>query len=500
MSAPTELDGTALRRGLFVPRTREEAHGTTLRLVTHERRSSDPIATLSRDQDQMCRDAVDPAEIAAGLEAAGLSDRAARDYYGAGSVFELADLLYDLVPRRLSPTPTPRDPWAYPMRRHLGRGVLYALPTFPYLAALRVLGGETEGVLTLLVGSVVALAATHGLSHLGHLLVGYGARGAAARLLRRALHATIALGVFAVGVLMLVGLPAGPLAIALAQLVYVVAATAVMVFEEERLLFLALVPGVAVSAVALGAGHLAGDLRTAVTGGLLACVLLAVCSALWTTRPVGHAAPGGVHLVRQEVQRGVVHAAYGAMVGCLLMYAVLDALWSPTSGPSSAVVGVVMLPLVVTLGISEWQLHLFRSDSELIQHRTHDFGAFARQVRFSLFLRVTAYTLVLAVVTTVVLTPVWLEGMVDATMVWRLVGYAVLGVGLFVASILLSCGLVGRTVIAVAATMLVQAGLLLWLHGSAVALPAAQAVVFAVLFLALWSTAARALGSPLRFR
>jgi hypothetical protein len=501
MSAPTELDSTALRRGLFVPLPRATRRGSALRLVTDERRSLSPVATLSRDEDQMCRDAVDPAEIAAGLEATGLSDRAARESYGAGNIFELAEVLYALVPRRLSPALVPRDPWSYPFRRHLGRGILYALPTFPYLAALQVLGGQTEGVLTLLVGSVLALAATHGLSHLGHLLVGYGAPGAAARVLRRAVYVTVATGVLAMGLLCAVGLPAGPLAIAVAQLVYVVAATAVMVFERERLLFLSLLPGVAVSAVALGARDLSGDLRVGVAGGLVVCVLLAVTSAVWTTRAVEREAGGAaVRLVRQELLRSVTHAAYGAMVAALLMYAVLDALLSRDYDSSSALVGVGMLPLVVTLGISEWQLHMFRSDSELIQHRTHDFQAFARQVRLSLFLRVAAYGLVLVVVTTAVLMPVWADGTADATMVWRLVGYAVLGMALFVSSILLSCGLVGRTVAAVAATVLVQAGLLVTLHASIELLTVAQATVFAMLFLTLWTMAVGALGSPLRFR
>ena len=64
-----------------------------------DRRSPDFL--LSREHDALCRNATDPLEIAAGLEAAGISDRHARASYGAATVFELAEKLYDQVPRRI---------------------------------------------------------------------------------------------------------------------------------------------------------------------------------------------------------------------------------------------------------------------------------------------------------------------------------------------------------------------------------------------------------------
>lgn len=500
MSAPTELDEQAIRRGIFVPRPPQQRRGRTLRLVTDDRRSGDAIALLSREHDQTCRDAVDPAEIAAGLEATGLSDRDARETYHVASVFDLAAILYDLVPRRLTPAPPQRDPWSYPLRRHLGRGVLYALPTFPYLAALRLIGTEPQGVSLLLGASVVALAATHGLSHLGHLLVGYGGQRSAAQLLRRALYVTTLAGCVVVGALVLAGLPRVPLCIGLAQLVYVVAATVVMVFEKDRLLFLALVPGIATAVAALVADELTPTLQREVAAGLVACVLLAFVSAQWTTHQVDRQTPGGVvRLVPREVCRGLEHAGYGAVVAGLLMFAILDAMWSG-AGSSHTLVGVEMLPLVITLGVAEWQLHLFRSDSEVIQHCTHDFRSFARAVRLALLRRVSTYAVVVATASAAVFAIVRAEGSVDATVAWRLGGYGVLGVALFVASVLLSCGIVTRTVVCLGTTLLAQLGLLVLLHRSVLPLTVAQAGVFAVLLLVLGTGATRTLRSPLWFR
>ena len=86
------------------------------------------MAVLARDHDELCTQAADHSEIAAGLEAAGVSDRQARRTYGFASVFELAEAMYHTVPRRPVDSRTRPDPWRRPVARHLLRGLLYALP------------------------------------------------------------------------------------------------------------------------------------------------------------------------------------------------------------------------------------------------------------------------------------------------------------------------------------------------------------------------------------
>jgi hypothetical protein len=501
VSASTELDRGAILKGLLVPQqsTRQQKRRTLT--VQRDRRSRQPIAALSREHDVVCREAVDPAEIAASLEASGLNDRIARERYGVGGVFDLAEILYDLVPWRLGDQEKPRDPWRYPMSRHIGRGILYALPMLPYLAALRVMAGSLSGVTTLLVGSVVAMAVTHVLSYVGHLLVGYGARDAAARLLRRGLLGTLgAGGVLAVSLVSLAGLPVGPVAVAYAQLVYVVASTVIMVFEKERLLLVALLPGVAASVLALTAGDLSGPARVMVAAGLVTCIVLTVASALAVAGlTAGRSAPR-LGLVRQEWRRAAAHGAYGAVTAGLLMYAVIDALAHQNPVPTNTLIGIGMLPLVASLGISEWHLHSFRSDTEQILRVTHDFGAFARRVRLALFGRILDYALVLATFTVVVLAPQMARGDLDPVLGLRHLGYGLLGVALFQATLLVSCGLIERVLALVASALLVDLLVRQLVASSLVALTIAHALVFAALMIGLWSSAYRRLGSPLQFR
>ncbi len=499
MSAPTELDRSALRRGLFLVRSSEAGPEPARRLDADERRNASLVAALSRDQDEMCRHAVDAAEIAAGLEAIGLSDRSVRETYGVGGVFELAEILYELVPRRLTPGPLPRDQWAHPLRRHLTRGLLYALPTLPYLAALHLLGNELRGVAILLLGSMLALAATHGLSHLGYLLVGYGAPAAAGRLLRRSLLVTAVTATAGSAGLVALGLPWAPVLLASVQLVYVVAATAVLVFERDRLLLASLLPGLTAAAVLLTAGPTDAVLRAVGVAGLASCVLLASLAGVLATRT---ATPDSatVRLVPQEVRRVIAHGGYGALVAGLLMFAVLDVLWRGGGGDGAVLVGVGMLPLVLTMGVSEWQLHAFRSDSERIQHATHDFADFARRVRQALARRFVTYAAAVSAGAAAVVAAAVAGPGVDATVAWQVIGYSVLGLALFVAGVQLSCGIVRPTVALVGAAAAVEAGLLAGWQGSLIGLTLAQVVVLGGLLLALSATAVRSLGSPLRFR
>ena len=126
MSAPTAVDQGALLAGLARPRIvaprRTSENGPVTSYDGPERRSIDPLAALSREHDQLCVEATDPWEIAAGLEAAGVDDRRARREYGVASVFDLAVELFLNVPRRPPAEPDPADPWHRPLRHHLLRG------------------------------------------------------------------------------------------------------------------------------------------------------------------------------------------------------------------------------------------------------------------------------------------------------------------------------------------------------------------------------------------
>jgi hypothetical protein len=509
MSAPTALHSREVARGILVAgrsRTKPKGKKTRTQILSlpspRDRRSRKPMASLSRLHDEVCREAVDSGEIAATLEASGVNDRMAREQYAVGSVFQLAEVLFHLVPQRISEWERPRDPWQYPVSRHLRRGVLYALPTLPYLAALRVLHGSISGVLTLLAGSVVAMAATHGLSYVGHLLVGYGSFRSAAHVLQRGLVAAIVFGGAAAGFLLWQGhLERGPIAVAYVELVYVVAATVLMVLERERLLFLALLPAVGASVIALVRPDMPESTHLSIFGLVAACVTLTAGSAFLMVRRFERTNEGGrMRLARQEVRRAGAHALYGSVTAGLLMYAVLDALIYENPVSSNTLIGIGMLPLVMSLGITEWNLHGFRSDTEKILHATHDFHRFATKVRWCVLRRTAVYGSVLVALTAAILLPLGHEGSLSSVLGLRHLGYDLLGLALFLATVLVSCGLIESTLMLLTVTLVVDSSLRLVVPDRIVEVTILHCVVFASLTVMLGVTAYRQLSSPLRFR
>ena len=183
MSAETEADRVAILNGaLRLKAQRSPLKPGELRDWQADRRSRDPIKRLSREFDEIARQAVDPADLAAGMEAAGINDRIAREFYNEESVFRLAELVLELVPVEL-PDPLAYDynPWRRPFWNHLSRGLLYALPTLPYVVAISFTHVTAAGIWVLLVACVISTAFTQGLAHFAHLFLGYGVTKAAVR-------------------------------------------------------------------------------------------------------------------------------------------------------------------------------------------------------------------------------------------------------------------------------------------------------------------------------
>ncbi|MCX4764826.1 hypothetical protein OG562_28425 [Streptomyces sp. NBC_01275] len=103
----------------------------------------DPVKTLMHRHRDLCERAVDPLEIAAGLEAHGVTDRTAARFRHR-DVFSLAEEMYARVPRDADPPPRPAPTAAPPSRRDwallaLLPGVLCAAT----VAGLRLTHGTT---------------------------------------------------------------------------------------------------------------------------------------------------------------------------------------------------------------------------------------------------------------------------------------------------------------------------------------------------------------------
>ncbi|MER7774085.1 hypothetical protein ABTZ21_03610 [Streptomyces sp. NPDC096191] len=120
------------------------------------RPNADPVKALMHRHRDLCERAVDPLEIAAGLEAHGVTDRTAARFRHR-DVFSLAEEMYARVPRDDDPAPRPTDPPAPRVRAAwlvlaLLPGVLCAAA----VAGLRL----TDGRPRLIAAAVGALAVT----------------------------------------------------------------------------------------------------------------------------------------------------------------------------------------------------------------------------------------------------------------------------------------------------------------------------------------------------
>lgn len=101
------------------PRAPEIATGRTSTTGSARRPAADPVKALMHRHRELCERAVDPLEIAAGLEAHGVTDRTAVRFRHR-DVFSLAEEMYARIPRdgetppspTVDTTPRPRADWA----------------------------------------------------------------------------------------------------------------------------------------------------------------------------------------------------------------------------------------------------------------------------------------------------------------------------------------------------------------------------------------------------
>lgn len=138
--------------------TRTAPEQTPRKPAPTRRGAADPVKALMHRHRELCERAVDPLEIAAGLEAHGVTDRTAARFRHR-DVFSLAEEMYARVPRGDAANPHPDTVAAQPPRA--GWAVLALLPGV--LCAATVTGLRlTDGRLRLTVAVVGVLAVALG--------------------------------------------------------------------------------------------------------------------------------------------------------------------------------------------------------------------------------------------------------------------------------------------------------------------------------------------------
>jgi hypothetical protein len=255
----------------------------------------DAVDRLALTMSDLCRGAVDSLAIAAGLEAEGLSDRAAAEQYGHGDLFELADELHRRVPRDVDLRPPP-EPAPTDTTRALLRGVLFIAPALCGVTFLitAVTGPARAALATI---QVLAWGYGQGIAHLAYTRLGTGDIDGARRLLRagtrNALLATASL-VSATGLLF--GPPTRALVPALATLCFCVAAIPELVLGAEYELAVTLTPAVL--------GALADWLNAPAETGLIGLALAATAAVALAGRTTAPAARGRTRTDREPDKSG----------------------------------------------------------------------------------------------------------------------------------------------------------------------------------------------------
>ncbi|MFJ4875709.1 hypothetical protein ACIP93_10910 [Streptomyces sp. NPDC088745] len=313
--------------------------------------ADDPVDELAERLRDMIEAAVHPDEIAAILESDGMTDDHIRLTYGRRNSFELAEDLYDRVPRTYpEPVRAPGDPWHVALLPCLLRGLVFALPGLAYVLGAPFATGAAP-VAVLLAGALTGWAWNQALAHRAYTWLGLGDRPAAARalLVGAPLGALAGTGVACAAA----GAGEGPaVAFASVQALYQAAATVLLVLGRERLLLAALAPMSAGAVVALAYDVPDPARLVLLAVSPLAVLVLAAGELLRGAAGSRRPRPGGPRLLAS-----LPYGVFGLATGVLVLYAALD------GAPSGAAAAPGAVALTLSMGPAEWLLHRFRSGS-----------------------------------------------------------------------------------------------------------------------------------------
>ncbi|MEU5424678.1 hypothetical protein AB0H73_03595 [Streptomyces olivoreticuli] len=329
----------------------------SLRPRPRPRWAADPIDELAEELAEVCAVAVHPDEIAAVLEADGLTGEQITERYGRADAFELAAELYARVPRS-HPEPGPRpDPWRVHPAQFLLRALVFTLPGFGYAIGAPLMAGARDGyglprgTVGLVVSALVAWAWNQGFAHRAYLRLAVG-RPAAGRCLQwgaplGALLATAAT--------LTAPRSTGVTSFAAGQAVYLAAATVLLVLGRERLLLLTLLP-----TAAGGTLLLAVPLPAAVRIALLLATVTAVTGAaayeiLRTRKSDTPYTPPPTLSPLASLPYGL----FGLGCGVLTTLAALGDVLRHSPGARTA--GAAVIALTLSMGAAEWLLYRCRS-------------------------------------------------------------------------------------------------------------------------------------------
>jgi hypothetical protein len=368
----------------------------------------DPLDELVDRMRPVVERAVDALQVAASLEADGLTDRAARVEYGCQDVFSLAAEVYRRAGGGRSTVP-PMVRVSRGIRaglRELGHGLLYLLPAAIFPAALAVVGPQSL-VLGLALAGGLGWVWAGAASWLAYRLLGRGHPAAAGRMLRwwalAGLPAAAALGL---AVTELTSVGRGLAVLAVAQMTYQMAANVLMFYRREYELFFVMAPAVLAGGAYLFYGE--AFLPWAV-GGAAVCVALAYVLALWrTVRARGERETGVRAGLRGEWWQFPSVLLYTALTATYFLHAQAPYM----SGRLDIVLAA--LPLVAGMGVVEWRARRFGEQARALLGRVRQPRRFVLRVWLLLIGSLAACLVTIAAVAAAVLAWMRAAGLLSA--------------------------------------------------------------------------------------
>ncbi len=343
--------------------------------------SRDPVDELVDRVRPMASTAVDPLQVAAALEADGVTDRAAQVQYGYPDVFVLAAEVHRRAGVDHSAAATAREISRRSLAglRDVAHGVLYLMPAAVFPAVLAVLG-QRSLLLGLVVAGGIGWVWAGAAAWLAYRLVGRRHPGGAGRMLRWS--ALSGMPVTAAASLIVVATAHagyGLVALAVGQMAYQMASTILVFYRREGWLFASMLPAVVVGlGYTVWTGPAARDARIVAGGYALtraafvpwavavgaASVLVTLGLALGqTTR---RTIAGETRLrdgLRGELRVLTPVAVYTALSAAYLLGAQAPYILNRLD------IAVAVLPLIVGMGVVEWRARRFGEQARALLHR-----------------------------------------------------------------------------------------------------------------------------------
>lgn len=382
-----------------------EGHRPQMAQLPDERSSirvaSRPIEDLMESRWSVWESSVDELDASVALESTGINDVVASGRYQAHDVNDLARQLVDRVPSRFEAPSVPEAVEAVARIRLTLRGLLFAIPGLLYLVLAR-MEQSTAAAYTLIGSMLVGWGLSQALAVLAYRVSGRGSWRSAALTLRSCLATAVLLTGAALALSLYLGHTA-LVAMALGQILYVLAATVLLFYNEDKLLALSLVPGASVSVLYLMHVSIA---PAVVVGAGIASIVCALGAAVYRASTAAAAAEKALadNSRLADLRASLPFVLYGMLSGVVVAYIPVRVLHRP---PSARVhpVDLSIVPLVVSMGWAEIELLRLRIAGGRLMRASYRLSDYQRRAillitmaQFRLLLVLTATSIVFGAV------------------------------------------------------------------------------------------------------